>query len=269
MVAFVLSVVGTYVFYARLRGARALVKQVVVTTIALAPGSTLNAENVKLMDWPANVPIEGSLKTLEEANGRVLLYAMDASEPIRQRLLAVAGTGPMLTGRIPEGMRMIALRTNDVNNVGGFLFPGARVDVLVTIQISGVATTRTVLQDAQVFTVGQKTNPDPADKPEDAKVVTILASPEDSQKLVLASTHGTLQLILRSATDKKTVNPEPVSLSELIGNAKPKPIAAPLGLGLRRAMAPKAIIDSYSIEMVTGDKKSVSKFYLPKESGPK
>lgn len=267
--AFVLSVIGTYVFYTRVRqGVRAQVKQIVVTSAALPPGATLSGENVKLMDWPASVPVEGSLKDVEEAKGRVLLYAMDANEPLRQRSLAGVGTGQGLTGRIPDGMRMIAIRTNDINNVGGFLFPGARVDVLVTMQMMGTPATRTVLQDAQVFTVGQKSDPDPSAKPEDAKVVTILATPEDSQKLVLASTHGTLQLVLRSGTDNKKVSTEPVSVSELMGAPKPQAAAPPSNRIVRRPAAPSQP-ESYSIEMMTGDKKSVSRFDLPKGSGPK
>jgi pilus assembly protein CpaB len=249
----------TYFFYTKVRNAaKADVKKIVVAAAALPAGTTLSEQNLKLMDWPANVPVEGSAATVAELSGRVLLYPADANEPIRAKNLAGVGSGPGLSAKIPEGMRAIAVRTNEVNNVGGFLYPGARVDVLLTVNTQGGAQTRTVLQDVQILTVGTKSEPNAEGKPEDAKVVTLLATPEDSQKLVLASNHGTLQLVLRGGADSAKVETRPVTTGELMGGPRmeEQQVAAP-----RRRSAPAAARPQpYTVETITGGKRSVATF---------
>ncbi len=106
--------------------------------------------------------------------------------------LAAPGSGIGLTVKIPEGMRATSVKSDEIVGVAGFLFPGSHVDVLVTFRSDRFPTpaTQIVLQDVEVLTVGQKLEPDPQGKPENVSVVTLLLTPEDSQKLVLASTPG-------------------------------------------------------------------------------
>ena len=83
------------------------------------------------MDWP-----ERSVgRNLPQA-GRIEWQDRDVShclkEPIREELLAAPGASVGLTAKIPDGMRAVAVITNELNNVSGFLFPGSHVDVLVT-----------------------------------------------------------------------------------------------------------------------------------------
>ncbi len=66
--------------------------------------------------------------------GRIVLYPIAAQEPIREQLLAAPGASVGLTAKIPDGMRAVAIQTNEVNNVSGFLFPGCHVDALVTFR---------------------------------------------------------------------------------------------------------------------------------------
>ena len=256
----------TLLFYTKIKNAtRTEVKKVVVASAALQAGTSLSEQNTKLMDWPASVPLEGSSGAVADLNGRITLYPIDANEPIRLRDLAGVGSGPGLTAKIPEGMRAIAVRTNEVNNVGGFLYPGAHVDVLLTVnQQGGGALTQTVLQDVQILTVGQKSEPNPDQKPEDAKVVTLLASPEDSQKLVLASNHGTLQLVLRNGSDNKKTNTPSVSSGELIGG--PRPVVAAMGPAKRRE-AQVQRPPAYTVETIAGGKRAVSTFEQPATGG--
>src|ERR1017187_5051620 len=133
------------------------------------------------------------------------MYPIAVKEPIRDGLLAAPGATVGLTAKIPDGMRAVAVVTNEVNNVSGFLFPGSHVDVLVSLRpeagINNQAMTTTVLQNIEVLSTGEKLQPDPQGKPQNVKVVTLLLTPDDAQKLLLASNQGTVQFVLRNASD--------------------------------------------------------------------
>src|SRR5207253_10098466 len=187
----------TYFFSKKLSGrrARAATSQIVASTGELPSGVTLATKDVTLIDWPSDVPLQGSFSKVEDVVGRPLLYAIGSREPILKRNLAVEGAGIGLAGRIPTGMRATAVRSNEIVGVAGFLYPGSHVDVLVSYSPpSGVGpVTQTVLQNVEVLTAGQTIEPDPQGKPQAVNVVTVLLTPEDSQKLQLASGQGTIQ----------------------------------------------------------------------------
>src|SRR5262249_12610850 len=144
--------------------------------------------------------------------------------------------------------RATAVRSNEIVGVAGFLYPGSRVDVLATYTIpNGNGTiTQTVLQDAEVVTAGQTIEPDPQGKPQQVNVVTLLLTPDDSQKLQLASTQGTIQFVLRNGTDTKNVEVEPARLDQLAGLAKPAP---PPSKGTRKRTPPPQA-PSYVLEVI-------------------
>ena len=141
-----------------------------------------------------------------DSTGRILLYPIPPKEPIREQLLAAPGAAIGLTAKIPDGMRAVAVVTNEVNNVSGFLFPGSHVDVLVTFrkEMDKEPMTSTVLQNIEVLSTGERLQPDPSGKPQNVKVVTLLMAPEDAQKLMLASNEGTVQFVLRNGADQAT-----------------------------------------------------------------
>jgi len=166
-------------------------------------------------------------------------------------------------------MRATAVKSNEIVGVAGFLYPGSHVDVQATIQLPGGAgsLTQTVLQDVEVLTAGQTIEPDPQGKPQQVDVVTLLVSSEDSQKLQLASTQGTIQFVLRNGTDQ-TVNKElrPARLDQLV--ALPAKPAAPVRV---RSAKPAPTQPRYVLEVIEGTKKTVHKFDEPvaKDSGSK
>src|SRR5437764_7767585 len=151
---------------------------------------------------------------------------MSAKQPILARDLGVEGAGIGLAGKIPEGMRAVAVRSNEIVGVAGFLYPGSRVDLLMTFTPPGgsnIPITQTVLQNAEVLTAGQTIEPDPQGKPQPVNVVTLLLNPEDSQKLLLTSSQGSIQFVLRSGVDQKQTDLTPTRLDELV----PHPPAPP------------------------------------------
>jgi pilus assembly protein CpaB len=193
--------------------------QYVTAAANLEAGQMLRAENLHLIDWPATMPLQGAYTNTQALVGRVVLYPLAAGEPILERQLSSPGTSNGITVKIPDGMRAIALRTDEVIGVAGFLLPGTHVDVLVTLHQANVPDpiTTTVLQDAQVIAAGQKTEPDPDGKPQKETVVTILVTPEDAQRVDLAATQGVVHFVLRNGSDKQEVEGKPVLLSQLSG----------------------------------------------------
>ncbi len=194
--AVVLSVaiacIVSYAFYARVRIQQAQngnVMKVVAATRPLTAGSPITADSVTLIDWPASSPLSGAFTKPEELIGRAVIYPINEHQPILDNDVAAAGSGIGLTVKIPEGMRGVSVRSNDVVGVAGFLYPGSHVDVLVTSKVenSQFPLTQTILSNVEVLTAGQKIEPDPTGKPETVNVVTVLLKPEDGEKLVLAA----------------------------------------------------------------------------------
>lgn len=214
-----------------------------------------------MVDWPSNLPLAGSFDKLDDVVGKPLLYPLVSREPVLKRDLGLEGSGIGLSGRIPTGMRATAVRSNEIVGVAGFLYPGSRVDVLVTYTPPGTSTgplTQTVLQNVEVMTAGQTIEPDPQGKPQTVNVVTLLVSPDDSQRLQLASSQGTIQFVLRSGVDQKNVELRPTRLDELASLEKP-PAAAPA----KTKRAAKKVEPSrpvYVLEVIQGTKRSVEQF---------
>src|SRR5262249_55497035 len=159
-------------------------------------------------------------------------------------------------------MRAVAIRSNEIIGVAGFLYPGSKVDLLMTFTPPGpgehLPTTETVLQNVEVLTAGQTIEPDPQGKPQSVNVVTLLLSPEDSQKLQLASGQGTVQFVLRSGADQKVGELQPTRLDELIlGHKAAPPVVAAPGVKHKKP-APQNPI--YMLEVIQGTQRKVEKF---------
>ncbi len=221
----------------------------------LQAGEVLKSEDLALVDWPASVPLSGAFSKIGDLAGRAVVYPVAASQPILDGYLAAPGSGIGLTVKIPEGMRATSVKSDEVVGVAGFLFPGSHVDVLVTFRSDRFPTpaTQIVLQDVEVLTIGQKAEADPQGKPENVNVVTLLLTPEDSQKLVLASTQGTIQFVLRNGADHTRVKAVPVQIAQLSGaDALPAAAVTP------RARLP--ITPPDVVETILGDKRTTKSF---------
>jgi len=222
------------------------------------------------------VALGGLIEKKEDVAGHVLGYAVAANEPVLRRDLA-AGASLGLAAKIPDGMRAIAVKTNEVMNMAGFIFPGSRVDVLMTLRGEGndasTTTARTVLQNVQVLSTGTKIDPDPTGKPESKPenvTVTLLVTPEQSQKLALAQSQGTIQFVLRNGGDSANPETHAVDLADLTGVQKtPPPPLAPLQIRRVAAVAPvvKPSDTAYLVETVANGKVTVSTFHVHPESG--
>lgn len=225
----------------------------------LQAGEVLKAEDLEFVSWPASNSITGAFAKIDDLVGRSVLYPVDKDQPITEKFLSASGAGAGLAGRIPAGMRAIALRSDEVMGVAGFLFPGSHLDVLVTYRTdkSPEPTTLTVLQDAEVLAAGQNIQPDPAGKPVTATVVTLLLTPEDAQRAVLASTQGAIHFVLRSGSDKAHVQEDPLALSQLSSGHAPLATLGPSAWPVARHATVSHLI---VVETIAGDKQSKDTF---------
>jgi pilus assembly protein CpaB len=224
----------------------------------LDAGAVLRAEDLQQIDWPANARLEGATAKPEDVIGRTLLYPVAKGEPILQRQLSAPGMGAGLFTKIPDGMRAISLKSDQVVGVAGFLLPGTHIDVLVTYRSpsSTEAITSTVLQDARILAAGQKTQPDPEGKASSVDVVTLLVTPSDAEKVVLASTQGTVHFVLRNGSDHEHVTDQPAQMSVLGEIPRAKQVLKTVFLKPETPM----IVRPYSVETLRGDKRTVENF---------
>jgi pilus assembly protein CpaB len=221
----------------------------------LEAGQMLKAENLRLIEWP--VALSGSAVKVDEVAGRIVLYPVAKDQPILTSYLAPPGVGTGLTAKIPSGMRAISVRSDEVVGVAGFLLPGTHVDVLLTYHSdkSPDPRTATVLQDVVVVAAGQQIRPDPEGKPTSVNnVVTLLLTPADSEKLVLATNLGAIRFVLRNGADKEQASSSSVGLAELTGTTDPL-------AGLEGAVTKTVHAKPYQVETILGDKQVVKTFY--------
>jgi pilus assembly protein CpaB len=167
---------------------------------------------------------------------------------------------------IPPGMRAVSVRVNEVIGVAGFVVPGTRVDVLLTGNPSGAndQQTTTVLENVAVIATGQKLERNTAGEPQVTPVITLLVSPDDAQKLTLATTQGKIQLALRNPLDTKQQELASVSTGTLYkGVPAPAPAAAPRPKSTKHVAVTKTVEappPTYSVQVIKGTKTQDQKF---------
>lgn len=202
-------------------GKRPALDSYVVAKRPLDAGEVLRSEDLKVVAWPKSLPLVGAFENPGDLVGRAVLSPLADGQPFLTRDVSEVGSGAGLAAKIPDGMRAISLRSDEIVGVGGFLNPGSHVDMMVTLHSQTTADARTAiaLQDATVLAAGQKIEPDPSGKPETVTVVTLLLSPSDAERAVLASSQGTVHFVLRNGSDRVVTDTAPLQLASLSGDA--------------------------------------------------
>jgi pilus assembly protein CpaB len=225
-IALILSVGIWYLAYgmlkARLKPAEVTV-QYVAASKKLELGTRIMGADVRLVDWPKSTPLEGSFSDPANVIDRGLMTAVQMNEPILESKLAPRGAGAGLTSIIPEGMRALSIQVNSIIGVAGFVMPGSRVDlILISEPPSDVRGSRPkevaskiILENLEVLAVGQNVQRDVEGKPQTVQDVTLLVTPEQAQKVALATQDGRIQLALRNPMDKVAANPPLIIRSAL------------------------------------------------------
>jgi pilus assembly protein CpaB len=234
---------------------------VAVAARPLTLGAMLTPTDVKLVAWPASSPVPGGYSTVEEVNNRGLIAPVLENEPITAGKLAPLEAGAGLAPTITGGMRAISVKTNEVIGVAGFVVPGARVDVLVTLSRQQAdSMSRVVVSNVQVLTAGTKYDQDAAKdgRPVPSTVVTLLVTPEDAERIALASSVGSIMLTLRNPLDKDATETKGVHTANLMGAPNPEPVTKVVN-NVRRierpaAPPPPTAPSIYQVEVVRAGK---------------
>jgi len=191
---------------------------IVVAKQPLRYGTELSASMLQEVPWPSDALPNGAFAKIHDimAGGRrVVLAAIEPNEPVLALKITGPGQRATLSALVKPGMKAVTIRVNDVEGVGGFVLPGDHVDVVLTRQIDkGSATTQVVLQNTRVLAIDQIAD-ERAQKATVAKSVTLEVDTVDAQKLWLASSVGSLSLLLRKAGETAEVRTRKVTLEDL------------------------------------------------------
>lgn len=208
--------------------------KVAVAKVQIPLGTKIVAEQVTIVQFPKESTPDGTFETPEKLVGRVAVMNIPAREPITESRLAPEGTAAGLSAVIPEGYRAMTVKVDDAAGISGFIQPGTLVDVVVVIdprEGSGMQDpiSKIVLQNIKVLANGQN-----IDKPQDqreansVKAVTLQVTPEQAEKLALASNEGKLQLVMRNQIDQGDEQTKGVNKRELItGSDRANPVPDP------------------------------------------
>lgn len=222
-----LALVITGIFYyvaLRDAGSKVMPMTEVITAVKdLEVGSEIQPGDLRVEPWPAAKLPEGAYQEIELVIGRVPTSRILSQEPILDRRLAAPGAGVGFATKVPDGMRAMSVRVDDVNGVAGFVMPEARVDVLITGEPQdnpqGGRMTRTILGNVRVLSAGEHLAPDSTGRPQRVPVVTLLLTPEQSEMVTLAQTRGRIQLVLRNGKDDEVAETSGVNENDLFGSA--------------------------------------------------
>jgi pilus assembly protein CpaB len=234
---------------------------VMVAANDLAVGARVEEHDVKIIRIPSSDVPPGAPRRRSDVIGHGVIIPIARGEFILPNRLAAENAGAGLPSLIPPGMRAVSVRVNEVVSVAGFVTPGTRVDVLLTGDPGGSndQQTTTVLQNVAVLASGHTLERNSNGEAQNTAVITLLVSPDDAQRLTLASSQGKIQLALRSPLDTKQDEVPATSSKGLYrGAATPTPV--PVRAVVHRSVVPKAAPPpptptGVSVEVYQGDKK--------------
>lgn len=207
--------------------------KVAVAKVAIPLGSKIIPEQIMVVQFPKESTPDGAFDSPEKLAGRVAVMNIGAREPITESRLAPEGTAAGLSAVIPEGYRAMTVKVDDAAGISGFITPGTLVDVVVVIDPrEGSAQqdpiSKIVLQNIKVLANGQN-----IDKPKDereatsVKAVTLQVTPEQAEKLALATTEGKLQLVMRNQIDQGDEQTPGVNKRSLLSGEAAMPAPEP------------------------------------------
>ena len=249
---------------------------IVVAADDIQVGARIEERDVRIAKFPASGLPSGSYTKRSQVIGRGVIIPISKGEFILPSKLAPENAGSGLPSLIPPGMRAVSVRVNEVVSVAGFVGPGTRVDILLTGTPNGSSEsqTTTVLQNVPVIAAGHTLERNAAGDSQNTPVITLLTSPEDAERLTLASSEGRIQLSLRNPIDTHQDQVGPANAKGLYQGgtamaAAPK-AAAVHPVKQHKVAQPPPPPSVLSVEVYQGDKKpDVVKFPDENSDEPK
>jgi pilus assembly protein CpaB len=280
-IAIVIALVVSGMVYSWLKKARDLqqtayslgTQPVAVAQVDLQWGTILSKEMVKPVLYLKEGTPPGYFSDPSAVVGRTVIYPMKANEPILESRLAPTSvkTGGVAAIITPK-KRAMAVKVDKVVGVSGFVHPGNRVDVLVTLTQAGAGKdestiTKIILENMLVLATGSEIEQgSKQEKPQSADVITLEVTPEEGEKLAQATTQGKIQLALRNFADTEDVNTRGSTNPNLLasysgGPYKQKEVAKSKVKAVRQASSVREIPASFTVETINGNRVSEKKFF--------
>ncbi len=238
---------------------------VVVAADDLQVGAKVGDNDVRVLRFPQSTVPPGAYGSKDKVLNRGVVLPIGKGEFILPSKLAAANAGAGLSSLIPQGMRAVTIRVNDVVSVAGFVQPGSRVDVMSTSASGNERLTTTVLENVAVIAVGKNlsrtSGPEAPTTAQSASVITLLVSPDDAQKLALASQEGRIQLALRNPLDTHQGSVGATKASSLYpGSTAAATESKPKVHKVTAKAAPPVPARPYEVETIRGNKRDQAKF---------
>jgi pilus assembly protein CpaB len=211
---------------------------VVVAAVDLPWGTKLNSEMIKRTPYLKESLPPGYFSDSDAMEGRVLIVSLKQNEPILETKLAPTSvsTGGV-SAVVTPGKRAIAVKGDKVLGISGFIKPGNRVDVLVTLKHGKTETTKIVLENVLVLASGKEIQENDKGNPSPVDVYTMEVTPEEGEKLTLAASKGKLQFALRNVTDAEIVLTKGATINKTLSSFRP-----PVPPKVRRSRAKVQVI---------------------------
>ena len=243
---------------------------VIVAADDIQVGARIGEHDVRTVRYPAAALPPGFYSKRSQVMGLGVILPITRGEFILPSKLAPENAGSGLPSLIPRGMRAVSVRVNEVVSVAGFVGPGTRVDILLTGTPNGSAEsqTTTVLQNVAVIASGHTLERNAAGDAQNTPVITLLVSPDDAERLTLASSEGHIQLALRNPLDTQQ---DEVTAANAKGLYKGgTPVAPPPRVHVRpvkqqKTEQPPPTPSVLNVEVYKGEKRTVVP--LPEQSG--
>jgi pilus assembly protein CpaB len=236
-------------------------------------GTVLTATNLTTVDIAGSAPKGAILeKDKNTVIGRGVISDLYQGEPILESRLAPVGSGGGLAATIPDGMRAIAVKVDDVVGVAGFVTPGMHVDVLVSGTPPGMnnapnsresqlgTLVKTLLQNIEVLSAGVNIQKDAEGKPQPVQVVNLLVTPEQAETLSLATNGVKIQLVLRNPLDTKTDPVPGTAMGNIFADQNLAPATPQF---VARAVKKPPAQPKFSIEILNGNNRTEEKLTSP------
>ena len=229
--SFAIAVAGSILLYNWIKSQRApteIVKveseavPVAVAALDLPWGTKLKPEMVKMAPFLKESLPPGYVSGYNAVKDRVVITPIKMNEPVSEHKLApIDVTTGGVSAILKPGTRAIAVKGDKVIGISGFINPGNRVDVIVTVSdpSNNKVKAKIFLEDLLVLATGTQIQKNDKGEPMPVDVYTLEVTPEQAEKLALASTQGRLQFALRNLTDSEDVNTEGVTIAQVLNSA--------------------------------------------------
>jgi pilus assembly protein CpaB len=225
----------------------------VVANVSIPVGTRIDANQVRVVPWPVDVVPEGAIRDPGQVKDGIARVTIERNQPVLDSSLVRPGTG-LLPLIISEGMRGMSVKVDPVTGVSGFITPNSRVDVIAAGSPEGDRDQRSkvILQNVRVLATG-KSIEQRDEKPVEVPTVTLLVTPEDAEKLTLATYRDPIRLALRNYRDDEIIRTPGMSSSALFASDGR---VATDGAKAKNPSGGGAARPSYSVEVFLGDKRT-------------